>query len=190
MRKSEGLCWLPVIALFFSGGCQEKASPSLTPPPPSEAKTQSPLANTPSTPSVPTVAEARLLLADLDKLEHRFGLALIAATPPRTGGQPFSVSGAETRIQEAKQEIEFLNAAEPIAKGLTSTKFSLEAFVNSPNEKNWRDVWQKLTIMYSGFVELTGGSIWHDEVPSNESQGVVNDLTVIKTSMERLAMDK
>jgi len=167
MRVSQRHKWLLIVILLASVGCQGKTS--VVPP-------------------APSAAEAQSLLDNVDRLERQFGLAVIAATPPKIGGNPFSRRDTEDQIQETKRELEFLNKGKPLGDELMSAKASLRAFLKSPNANDWRDAWRHLVTMHSGLVDFTGSALWRGQVPSKESQEMTMHLELLKVSMTHLTI--
>ena len=171
MREFQRNAWLIIVILLGSVGCQEKPSVSKAPP-------------------TPSAIEAQSLLDNVDRLERQFGLAVIAATPPKVGGNPFSRRDTERQLQETKRELEFLNKGKPLGDELMSAKASLRAFLKSPNDRDWNDAWRHLVTMHSGLVDFTGSPLWRGQVPSKESQEMTRRLELLKASMNRLTASR
>jgi hypothetical protein len=166
MKDIRGCKWLLIAILLASVGCQD-GKVSKAPP-------------------APSGTEAQALLINVERLEHKFGLAVIAATPPKVGGNPFSQRDTENRLQKIDRDLEFINKCKPLGDKLMSAKASLKAFLNSPNDRDWNDAWRHLAAMHSGLVDFTGSSFWRGQVPPKESKNMTRHLELLKTSMARL----
>ena len=142
--------------------------------------------NSEKIPAVPNKETASTLLSETKKLDRYLGLAVIAATPPKIGGNPFSLEDTQKRVKEINKEIEFLEKGKEEGSSITKAQESLSNYISSNDPKHWENSWKLLSHGIEGYITFSRSELWNDLVPRNESTQVISQLDKLKSMMNEI----
>lgn len=134
-------------------------------------------------PVAPNKETASILLSETKKLDRYLGLAVIAATPPKIGGNPFSLEDTQKRVREINKEMEFLEKGKEAGSSITKAQRSLANYINTNDPKKWERSWKSLSHGIEGYSTFSRSDLWNDLVPRKESTKVISQLDNLKVVM-------